>query len=217
MCKRQYQKNGGQKIKESKDRHSDSIFVDKTRNALTLTRRIWTFARNVPVTYLTQRGRDRESIYIKSLFVFANSPDGGLGRSLSCFWVWWLLSALFSIAKILLLLFPRVIRPMLSCTYTWAYVGSPSENSCHPALFLSLTNHSFGFTMAHREFSHKQNEIQRRKKKELEKVPRKRNLTPAFRLQHLHRVIQFFPFPRKRLHTHSTTNWEFPYITARWL
>jgi hypothetical protein len=35
--------------------------------------------------------------------------------------------------------------------------------------------------MAHREFSHKQNEIQRRKKKELEKVPRKRNRTPAFR------------------------------------
>lgn len=182
MCKRQYQKNGGQKIKESKDRHSDSIFVDKTRNALTLTRRIWTFARNVPVTYLTQRGRDRESIYIKSLFVFANSPDGGLGRSLSCFWVWWLLSALFSIAKILLLLFPRVIRPMLSCTYIPERMLVARRKTAAIRLCFwvwriirLVSQWRIG------NFLTNKTKFEEEKKKELEKVPRKRNRTPAFR------------------------------------
>lgn len=116
MCKRQYPKNGGQKIKESKDRHSDSIFVDNCVMHLPWHEGYERLSGTFP--WLILRNEEEiENLYRKSHFVFANSPDGGLGRSLSCFWVWWLLSALFSIAKILLLLFPRVIRPTLSCIY----------------------------------------------------------------------------------------------------
>lgn len=199
MCKRQYPKNGGQKIKESKDRHSDSIFVDKTRNALTLNEG---YERYLPGTFpwliFTQRGRDWESIH-KIPFCLCEFTGWRIRQKLILFLgVVTFVHPFFDCQNPVVVVFPCDSPDVIVYTYTWAYVGSPvGKQLPSGSVFESDESFVWFHNGAYREFSHKQNEIQRRKKKSLKRSRVNETLHLLFACSICIAWSNFFPFHAK--------------------